>query len=92
MENIKFHYDRGADVMYFSLGRPKKAKTLEITDDFILRINPETQEVVGLTIIDFSKHFSLFKKFPAEGYITPDEVFKIGISKGVEEMGQRDLG
>ena len=30
MENIKFHYDREADVMYFSLGLPKKAKTLEI--------------------------------------------------------------
>jgi len=39
MENIKFHYDREADVMYFSLGLPKKAKTLEIADDFILRTN-----------------------------------------------------
>ena len=87
MENIKFHYDRDADVMYFSLGIPKKAKTLEITDDFILRLNPETQEVVGLTIVDFSKHFSLFKKLPEEGYITPNEVLKSGIDKGVEEMG-----
>jgi len=87
MENIKFHYDREADVMYFSLGMPKKAKTLEITDDFILRLNPETQEVVGLTIVDFSKYFSLFKKLPEEGYITPDEVLKSGIDKGVEEMG-----
>jgi len=89
MENIKFHYDRDADVMYFSLGIPQKAKTLEITDDFILRLNPETQEVVGLTIVDFSKHFSLFKKLPDEGYITPEEVLKPDVLKGVEEVGSR---
>ena len=87
MENIKFHYDREADVMYFSLGMTKKAKTIEITDDFILRLNPETHEVVGLTIVDFSKHFSLFKKLPEDGYFTPDEVLKSGIDKGIEAMG-----
>ncbi len=76
MENIKFHYAREADVMYFSLGLPKKAKTLEIADDFILRLDPETQEVIGLTIVDFSKHFSVFKKLPDQGYITPDEMLK----------------
>jgi len=87
MENIKFHYDKEADVIYFSLGMPKKAKTLEITDDFILRLNPETQEVVGLTIVDFSRHFNLFKKLPKEGYITPDEVLKSGVDKAGEEIG-----
>lgn len=76
MENIEFHYDKEADVMYFSLGMPKKAKTLEITDDFVLRLDPETQEVVGLTIVDFSKHFSVLKKLPDQGYITPDEMLK----------------
>ena len=80
MENIKFYYDRESDVMYFSLGMPKKAKTLEIADDFILRLSPETQEVVGLTIVDFSKHFSLFRKLPEEGLITPEDVLKLVVA------------
>ena len=35
-----------------------------------------SQEVVGLTIVDFSKHFSMFKKLPDQGYIAPDEMLK----------------
>ncbi len=80
MENIGFHCDREVDVMYFSLGMPKKAKTLELANDFILRLHPETQEVVGLTIVDFSKHFSIFKELPEEGYITPEEVLKLVVA------------
>jgi len=78
MQNIKFHYDEEADVAYFSVGKPKKAKTIELADDFILRLDPETQEVVGLTVIDFSKHFSVFKgRFPVEGYIVAEEMMKL---------------
>lgn len=87
MGDIRFHYDRDADVMYFSLGMPKKAKTVEITADFILRLDPETREAVGLTIVDFSKHFSQFKKLPDEGYIAAEEVLKPGLSKAAGETG-----
>lgn len=80
MENINFHYDREADVMYFSLGMPKKAKTIEIANDFILRLNSENQEVVGLTIVDFSKYFPLFKKLPEEGHITSEEILKLVVA------------
>ena len=52
-----YSYDREADVMYLSIGQPQKAKTIELTDDFLLRLSPQTREVVGLTIIDFSRHF-----------------------------------
>ncbi len=52
-----YSYDREADVMYLSIGQPQKAKTIELTDDFLLRFSPQTGKVVGLTIIDFSKHF-----------------------------------
>jgi hypothetical protein len=43
--------------MYLSIGQPRKAKTIELTGDFLLRLSPQTGQVVGLTIIDFSKHF-----------------------------------
>jgi uncharacterized protein YuzE len=54
---VQFHYDREADVLYLSIGKPQRAKTIEIGDDFVLRLHPKSGQVVGLTIIAFSKHF-----------------------------------
>lgn len=56
-KEVQFHYDREADVLYLSVGRPQKAKTIETGEDFVLRLHPKTGQVVGMTIINFSKHF-----------------------------------
>ena len=68
---VHFHYDREADVLYLSVGRPRRAKTVEMGEDFILRLHPKTAEVIGMTIIDFSRHFPQLKpahlKLPANG-------------------------
>jgi uncharacterized protein YuzE len=53
--NSVIHYDSEADVLYISFGEPQPAEGLDIGDGTILRVNPETDEVVGLTILDFSK-------------------------------------
>ena len=54
---VQFHYDREADVLYLSVGKPQRAKAIEMGDDFVLRLHPKTEKVVGLTIINFSRHF-----------------------------------
>ncbi len=56
-KEVQFHYDREADVLYLSLGKAQKAKTIEIGEDFVLRLQPKSGQVVGMTIINFSKHF-----------------------------------
>ena len=56
-QKVQFHYDREADVLYLSIGKPQKAKTIEIGEDFVLRLHPKSGQVVGMTIINFSKHF-----------------------------------
>ena len=53
--NSVIHYDSEADVLYISFGEPKPAEGLDIGDGTILRVDPETEEVVGLTILDFTK-------------------------------------
>jgi uncharacterized protein YuzE len=60
-KEVQFHYDREADVLYLSVGKPQRAKTVEIGEDFVLRLHPKTAEVVGMTIIDFSRHFPQLK-------------------------------
>jgi uncharacterized protein YuzE len=52
-------YDHEADVLYVSVGGPRHAVSREIGDDVLLRINPETGAVVGLTILNLSTRNSL---------------------------------
>jgi len=60
-KKLRYHYDREADVMYFYFDRPRKAKTIELNDDFLLRLDPATEEVVGLTVTSFSRHFPFLR-------------------------------
>lgn len=43
-------------MLYLSLGTPKEAITEEVGNVGI-RIDEKTNEIVGLTVIDFLKHF-----------------------------------
>ncbi|MBC8181764.1 DUF2283 domain-containing protein [candidate division KSB1 bacterium] len=79
MKNNKltFGYDKEVDVLYISLGKPKKGmQYLELNNNQILRVDPKTKEIVGITLIDFSKHFSgdhYFNKIPVNASFIPDE-------------------
>ena len=56
MDELMFSYDQEADVLYMSIGRPAEGMDyVEVDDNTILRVHPETREVVGVTIIDFAK-------------------------------------
>ena len=76
-KKLRYSYDRDADVMYFYFDRPRKAKTIELDDDFLLRLDPATEEVVGITVISFSRHFPFLRgRVPDEGEIETREVMK----------------
>ena len=51
-------YDPEADVLYVPKGTPEHTDYVEYTEDVILRFHPETKELVGFTLIDFSQHFA----------------------------------
>jgi uncharacterized protein YuzE len=51
---MQLAYDREADVLYLSVGEPRKAISREIGDDVLLRLDPDTGEVVGMTILNLS--------------------------------------
>lgn len=58
---LSFSYDKRADVLYISVGKPKKAISREIQDGILIRFEPKTKRIVGLTIIDFTARFKTTK-------------------------------
>ena len=53
--NINWDYDAEADVLYISIGEPRVAEGIDIGEGIIVRVSPQNNEVVGLTIIGLSK-------------------------------------
>jgi len=56
-KTIMFFYDKDSDLMDISLGKPKVAISEELNDDIIVRIDPNSREIVGFTIINFVNVF-----------------------------------
>ena len=54
-----FHlvYDYETDILHVALGAACPAISIEQEADVFLRVDPDTDELVGLTILNFSKSF-----------------------------------
>ena len=53
---LYYSYDKEADVLYFSEGKPSGRDISEETpDDVIVRLHPKTRKVRGFTILNFSR-------------------------------------
>ena len=50
-------YDQDADVVYMSFGAVSMAYGDEIEDGTFARYDPDSHELVGITILEFSKKF-----------------------------------
>jgi len=57
-----FWFDKEGDVLDISIGKPQKAVSKEVGEDIIVRMNPKSKEVVGFTILNFTKRFENLKK------------------------------
>ena len=56
-KEIRRAYDDEGDVLDISMGDPEEAISKEIEDDFFLRVNSVSGEVVGFSILNFRKWF-----------------------------------
>ena len=52
-ENINWEYDEEADVLYLSFSEPQSALGLDIGNGIIVRYNEKTNDILGITIINF---------------------------------------
>jgi uncharacterized protein YuzE len=58
--NLTFSYDNSADVLYISFGPARKGIAVEVDDGDFVRVDPYSDEVVGITILDFSERFDSY--------------------------------
>lgn len=54
-KRLRFAYDKEGDILDISVGAPAEAISNEIVDDFFVRIDPRTNEIVGFSIVNFEK-------------------------------------
>ncbi len=50
-ERLDWDYDEDADVLYLSIGKPRKATAVDIGQGVVVRYDEKKREVVGLTIL-----------------------------------------
>jgi uncharacterized protein YuzE len=55
--NLKILYDEISDVLYISFGEPRPGIASEVKEGDLVRTDPETDEIVGITIIDFKERY-----------------------------------
>ena len=65
-DRIVMSYDKDADTVYISFGKPRKAISEEVDPYVIVRRDPKTKEMVGITITNFSKYFENNKRLSIE--------------------------
>lgn len=56
-KKIIFSYDKKGDLLDISLGKARKAISSEVEDDFFVRKDIKSGEVVGFSILNFEKWF-----------------------------------
>ena len=49
---INWDYDADADVLYISFGNPQNAEGVDIGEGTIIRIEPDSNEIIGITILN----------------------------------------
>ena len=50
-------YDSVLDALFIEIGGPREALTEHVVDNVMVRVEPETLEIVGLEILDFLEDF-----------------------------------
>ena len=60
-KRLTFFFDREADILYLSVGKPRAAISREVGDDMLVRVDPKSHRVVGCTILNLTKRFGKMK-------------------------------
>ena len=66
-DRLNWEYDEDADVLYLSLGKPRKAAGVDIGHGVVVRFDEKKKEVTGLTVLGVRARIVQFLKKPSTG-------------------------
>ena len=67
MKPVRITYDPEGDVLYVTFGQPAASTGYQLSDQLLLRVNPQTQKANGLTLFNYSYHASAARQLPMPG-------------------------
>jgi len=67
MKSTRITYDPEGDILYITFGQPTAATGYQLSDQLLLWVAPQTRQVAGLTIFNFSVHARTAKGIPLRG-------------------------
>ena len=67
MQPVRITYDPEGDILYITFGQPIAATGYQLSDQLLLRVDPQTQRAAGLTIFNFSVHAHTTHALPLPG-------------------------
>jgi uncharacterized protein YuzE len=67
MKSTRITYDPEGDILYLTFGQPIAATGYQLSDQLLLRIDPQTQQAAGLTIFNFSVHTQTAREISLSG-------------------------
>lgn len=81
MREIRINHDKVGDVLYILFGSSRPSYADEIDDGIFVRYDMETDEVTGITILDFSKRGKndLVNIISSENIMSRDETDMLSI-------------
>lgn len=80
MKSVRITYDQEGDILYVTFGQPTAAVGYQLSDQLLLRVDPQTQSAAGLTIFNFSVHARTAIEIPLPG-VDKDQETKIHLLK-----------
>jgi len=57
IDDLRIRYDKSADVLYLTFGKARSGISVEVNDGDLVRIDPFTDKIIGITIIDFKSRY-----------------------------------
>lgn len=60
-KRLGFFFDHESDILYITLGAKSSAISKEIGNDILVRVDPRTDKVKGLTILNLTTRFKKMK-------------------------------
>jgi len=67
MRATRITYDPDGDILYVTFGPPTASTGYQLSDQILLRVDPNTQRATGLTILNYSHHATASREIPLPG-------------------------